>query len=115
MEDVNRKITFFGAKPNRTVQRAIQKQLEKWIDRKKSGHSLERESSYQVSFEHNPTDNSCFCHAKIQIGNCIWECHDVGRTIQESLFLALKHPTTTFIRPDVRVQYINPAQYLGVA
>jgi hypothetical protein len=115
MEDLNRRITFFGPKPSRAIQRAIQKQIEKWIDRKKGLLSLEKESRYQVRFEHNPSDNSCFCHAKIQIGTCTWECHDVGRTPQESLFLALKHPTIRFVRPDLKVQYVSPAQPVGAA
>jgi hypothetical protein len=110
MTDTNHKISYFGPKPARTVQRTVQKQLDKWIERKKSAHSLNKESHYQVRFEQTPEVKGCFCHYRIQIGTCTWEGYDVGRSIEESLHLALRHPTVSFLRPESRIQYFNPVQ-----
>lgn len=107
MEDTNRKITFLGPKPCRAIQRDVQKQLENWISRKKAFHFIESESRYDVQFEYGSSDQRCFCVARIQIGSCTWQGDGVGRSIRESLSLALKHPAITFTRPDAGFQYSN--------
>ena len=107
MEVANRKITFFGPKPSRAIQRTIQTLLYNWMERKKAVHSIEKEGRYEVQFEHNPTERKWFCLVRIQIGTCTWECQDVGRSVQESLCRALKHPSASFIRLDGRVKYLS--------
>ena len=109
MEDANRQITFFGPMPTRAVQRTVQRLLENWIERKKGFHSIDKESRYEAQFEYSPTDKRWFCLVRIQIGACTWECHEDGRSIHESLCLALKHPTVSFTRLDAKVKYFSSA------
>ena len=116
MEVAHRKITFFGPKPTRAIQRTIQTLLENWIERRKTFHSIEKEGRYEAQFEHSPGDNRWFCLVRIQIGTCTWECSEVGRSIHESLCLALKHPTVSFTCLDAKVRYFSPAsETLNVA
>jgi hypothetical protein len=110
MNDTNRMITYFGSKPPRTIQRDVQKQLDKWIELKQGSCSSEKKAGYQVRFELNPSSKSCLCLFRIQIGGCTWEGYDVGKSIEESLHLALKSPTISFMRPEARVRYMIPAQ-----
>jgi hypothetical protein len=108
MNNPNRMISFFGLKPPRSIQRAVQTQIDKWIERKKNLLTLpNKECSYQVRFEQD--EAGFFCHVHIQIGTCTWDSNDLGKSVQEALFRALKHPSISFVHPKTQIQYLSPA------
>jgi hypothetical protein len=116
MENANRMISFIGIKPPRPLQKAVEKQLEKWVERKKNLLSLHKESWYQVRFAQENNQNLYQCSVRVQIGACKWEGAGVGKTLEEALFLALKSPMITFVNPEAHVLYHNPAErILGIA
>jgi hypothetical protein len=102
-------VLFSGIKPIRSIQKAVQKQLEKWVDRKKGLLSLHKESWYQVRFEQERPAQSCLCSLRIQIGTCKWEGTAVGKSVPEALSRALKNPMLTFVHQEAHVQYYSPA------
>jgi hypothetical protein len=90
MEDTRNEIRFYGMKPNKSLRRQVERQIGKWILRKKSDLSTCAESAYRVCIERENGGCLC-CHLEVQVGSQSWEAHDVGRNIQEALFHSLQH------------------------
>jgi len=107
MENVDQVISFVGMKPNFAVRRMLKKQLDRWIKNKTGPLNINHLCNYHVRFEHEAKTVGYSCYTRIQIGNCTWEGHDVGRSIQEALSRALKHVTITFLNPKSSIQFVN--------
>lgn len=90
MEDTRNQIRFYGMKPNKSLKRQVERQIGKWILRKKSDLSSCAEAAYRVCIERENGNCLC-CHLEVQVGSQSWEAHDVGRNIQEALLHALQH------------------------
>ena len=84
------KIVFVGMKPTKTLERFVQKQIEKWINREQSLLFLPKKSFYEVTLEREIDPPSADCHLRIQIGTKIWESYDTGKTLQDALLKAIQ-------------------------
>lgn len=98
MNSVRKEIYYYGIKPAKSVQRLVQKQIEKWFYREQLT-LMPADTSYWVKFEKENLQPFIFCHLRIQLGTKRWEASDCGKTLQDALLQSLKHLKSSLIEP----------------
>ena len=110
MSQEGSQIVFLGMKATKALERFVQKQMEKWINREQSLLFLPEESSYEVTLERETDPPTSDCHLRVQIGTKMWESYDRGKTVQDALLKAipgLRPPCLEAIPPTVHLNHVE--------
>ena len=90
MNDARKQIIFYGTKPNRSIQRVVHKQLDKWLEQQNPHSQCGDPFSFLVTLEKVEGALVATCHIRAQAGSRIWESQESGKTIQYALIEAIR-------------------------
>lgn len=90
MSEAKMRLNVYDMKPSKSLQRMVQKQVEKWIAREQSLLFLPKECSYDVTIDREPHLSLTTCELRVHIGSKIWESHEVGKTAEHALIGAIQ-------------------------
>ena len=103
-------IVFYGMKSSKSLQRSIEKQVEKWISREHSLLSLPKDSWYRVRIEKELNFPIVNCQLRIQMGSRTVESQETGKNVQEALLLAIRRLRTPWIEIRPQSDYFKHAE-----
>ena len=99
MTTINGRVQFSGMRPTRSLQRDVERQIEKWIEREQSLLFLPRTGSFVAHIERTSEFPYYECALEIAIGAREWRSFEGGRTLHDALKSALRHLKTFNIVP----------------
>lgn len=99
MNDVKGNTQFFGMKPTRSLQRYVERQIEKWIERQQTLLFFPKSGSYEVQIERTSEFPYYECALEVRLGGREWRGRDSGRTLHDALNGALRRLQTFNIYP----------------
>ena len=97
MSTVGKQVFFYGMKPNRALQRSVEKKIESWIAREQSVLFAPMDSSYFVRIEKEPGRPLASCHLRVQIGPRTWESYESGKTPEAALLQAVQRLRSAWV------------------
>jgi len=87
----NGRVEFFGMKPTRSLQRHVERQIEKWIERQQTLLFFPKTGNFSVQIERATECPKYECAIEVRIGTREWRSYEEGRTLQDALMATLKH------------------------
>ncbi len=96
---MSKEISFYGLKPTRTLEREIEKRVDKWIRREQGGHTHHK-WDYAVEIERVGTPHVYYCSIRMirsplfgapLLGSDEWRSHGTGKTLHDALTDAFKN------------------------
>ncbi len=90
----DKRILFIGMKPKRSVQRYVECEIEKWIEREQSALMPGR-AEYQIKVEREETHPFYHCSIDLGLGPCTLKAQEGGRSLHVALSNALRRLRVT--------------------